>query len=362
MEGNPGDGKTSMLTDIAARETQELTMPASDIAGTGGSVLWISDEDAPATLRRNLAIGGAKLSKVLIYNKTADRRLVFPADAPKLEEMIAANHCTLTVVDPIASFLDGSANVEKVIRDALSPLTKVAERTRSAIVLVRHLRKGGGCSALYRGMGGIGLIAAARSGLLIGKEPGVALQTQQPQRIVAQFKSSLAAPAESLAFRLMPDAGGVRVEWSGSSNYTAEQLLTASGSGEATALSEACHVLYSLLGDGPLWVNHVKQLAGRSGVSARTLQRAKELLGVMSLRDGFGRGARYFWALPDGNELVSRLKEKDLGDLADALINGRPDSPEDPSANAGQNRRPPRGFRDILGEDDDDPSDWWKRQ
>ena len=47
---------------------------------------------------------------------------------------------------------------------------KVAEgqgRVGAAVLLVRHLTKGGGQQALYRGLGSIGIIATVRSGLLV---------------------------------------------------------------------------------------------------------------------------------------------------------------------------------------------------
>src|SRR5205085_9006085 len=131
-------------------ESQGMMMPGSDISGAGGGVLWISDEDAPATLRRNLEVSGAPLSKILIYDKRSSGRLVFPAGAELLEQTIINDRCSLTVIDPITAFLHGSTNAENVVRAALGPLTATAERTGSAIVLVRHLRKGGSGSALYR--------------------------------------------------------------------------------------------------------------------------------------------------------------------------------------------------------------------
>lgn len=39
LEANPGDGKTSLLIDIAARETQGLSMPGTSFNGTCGDVV-----------------------------------------------------------------------------------------------------------------------------------------------------------------------------------------------------------------------------------------------------------------------------------------------------------------------------------
>jgi hypothetical protein len=63
--------------------------------------------------------------------------------------------------------------------------------------VIRHLNKAAGGNALYRGGGSIGIVGAARSGLLIAKHP-----EDDGRRVLASIKSNLAAPAPSLVFSL----------------------------------------------------------------------------------------------------------------------------------------------------------------
>ncbi len=79
------------------------------------------------------------------------------------------------VVDPLTAYLGAEVNAHRDtdIRRALFPLGRLAEETGAAVLVVRHLNKGGSSNPLYRGGGSIGIIGAARSGLLVAKDrPG----------------------------------------------------------------------------------------------------------------------------------------------------------------------------------------------
>lgn len=100
----------------------------------------------------------------------------------------------------------------------------VGEKTRAAIVAVRHLNQSAGANALYRGGGSIGIIGAARCGLLLAADP-----EEPDRRILAATKGNLGKPPPSLASRLVDaaDTGVARVLWEGETRWTAGQLLRA---------------------------------------------------------------------------------------------------------------------------------------
>ncbi len=140
--------------------------------------------------------------------------------------------------------------------------------------------------------------------------------------MIAHFKSNLGPHARSLAFRPTNSGSGLRVDWLGTSNYTAGQLLAAGRSGDYSALWEAIWVLYSILGEGPVPANEAKALAQQAGITAPSQRRAKQLLSVRSQRTGFGPGSRFFWVLPPTGELVRRLRQQDLDQLMNQLLFG----------------------------------------
>jgi hypothetical protein len=175
----------------------------------------------------------------------------------------------------------------------------MAARTGAAVLIVRHMNKSGGASPLYRGGGSIGIIGAARAGLLAAPDPD-----DDSRRILAVTKSNLAAMPEALAYRLVTEEqyGVARVVWDGATGHKAADLLRLPGRDDedgAPARSEAEQVLAEILAEGPVPAKKVKAIASEAGVAERTLARAREALGVTTQREGFGPGARYVWALPE---------------------------------------------------------------
>jgi hypothetical protein len=73
----------------------------------------------------------------------------------------------------------------------------MAERTGAAVVLVRHLNKTPGGNVLYRGGGSIGIIGAARSGLVVGRHP-----RRRGPPCPGRQKNNLSLPPESLAYAI----------------------------------------------------------------------------------------------------------------------------------------------------------------
>ncbi len=140
--------------------------------------------------------------------------------------MIACIDAALVIFDPLAAYLRQrkNANLDQNLRHTLTELKATAERTGAAIVVVRHLNKSRGSNPLYRGHGGIGIIGAARSGLLLAADPD-----DPDRRVLAVSKGNLARPAPSLVFRLDDQSGSgvTRVIWEGETPWTATQLLQA---------------------------------------------------------------------------------------------------------------------------------------
>ena len=164
---------------------------------------------------------------------------------------------------------------------------------------VRHLNKASGGNALYRGGGSIGIVGAARSALLVAKDP-----QDDARRVVAAQKSNLSKPAPSLAFCLENATNGaVRVAWRGESPLGASELLAAPmDGGGRTAEVEAQGFLRELLDTGPVPTEEVFGEAKTARISEKTLRRAKDAMGVVSVRKGEpGKrgGGRWFWALPE---------------------------------------------------------------
>ena len=173
VDGDPGEGKSTLTLDIAARVSRGGPMPDRS-AGGSGTVLIMSAEDGVAdTIVPRLSAAGANLRRVHILTevrgvsddgKIVTRPVELPGDLPIVERIIREHRVVLVVIDPLMAYLSGTVNSfrDQDVRRALHPLAQLAETTGATFVVVRHLNKSAGGKAMYRGGGSIGIGGAAR--------------------------------------------------------------------------------------------------------------------------------------------------------------------------------------------------------
>lgn len=200
------------------------------------------------------------------------------------------------IIDPLVAFLSGriDSHRDQDVRRALHALSATADRTGVALLIIRHLNKAGGGSPLYRGGGSIGIIGAARAGLLVAPDP-----SDEKRRILAVSKSNLSEKAPSLAYRIVGDEQHdcARIVWEGHSDLRAEDLLNPP---RETKRDAAVEFLESALVAGPVPARELFERAEAEGISEKTLRRAKDELHVKSFRRGeeghIGSGA-WWWRI-----------------------------------------------------------------
>jgi hypothetical protein len=333
LDGDPGLGKSTLTADLAARISTGRRMPD----GTGGGqprgvVLQSHEDDRARTIRPRLDAAGADLDRVFTLDLRESGDISGPARiTPEglrlLRETIVANDVALVVFDPLTAYLpDGlDTNRDANVRRALSPLTRLAEETGCAILGLRHLRKSPSDNPLYRGGGSIAFTGAARAVYLMAADPD---EPGGSRRVFAPIKMNVARLPASLAFRLVVEgAGGFpRLLWEGPSHHTAASLSALPIPGRRdSARSRAAEVLGELLEDGPVPTTEVYRRAAEQGVSERTLDRARDELGVKSHKLG-GPGERSHWVLylPKDANIVRRAPTPQAGILREDLASFEP--------------------------------------
>jgi hypothetical protein len=301
LDGDPGLGKSTLTLDLAARLSRGAPMPDGTPGLFGGVVILTAEDGLADTIVPRLEAVGADRSRIVALEGVrlddSEHTPTLPDDLPALTEAIAYVRARLVVVDPLVAFLGAAVDSwkDQSIRRALYPLAQLADYTGAAVVAVRHLTKGEGGQALYRGGGSIGIIGAARAGLLVARDPDDA-----QRRVLAVTKSNLGPEPCSLAFRLEAGPNGAaRVAWEGTSPHGAGALLATPSDPETRSeLERADDLLRELLADGPLATRELEQAAEAEGISRRTLQRARGRLKTVRQRDGFGPGGRWLVSLP----------------------------------------------------------------
>ena len=308
LDGDPGLGKSTLAYDLAARITSGRALPTGEPSMRGGVIILSTEDGLGDTIRPRLEAAGADLTRCLAVQTlpgerggNTERVPTIPDDLPLLSEGARRVAARLLVIDPLMAHLGPTTNAYKDadVRRALAPLSRFAEEHALAVVVIRHLNKMSGGSPLYRGGGSIGLIGAARSGLLVGRDP-----MDESRLVLASVKSNLARKPDSLAFRVTSSAADADVpvvEWEGTCELGAADLLGSPSNGrERSATKEAEAWLETVLAESPFPAAKVYDLAEEAGIAKRTLKRAKRSLGVVAERVvGLGSGGYWVWSLPE---------------------------------------------------------------
>ncbi|HET6877725.1 MAG TPA: AAA family ATPase [Jatrophihabitans sp.] len=308
LDGDPSVGKSTTAVDCAARVSSGRAWP-DGAPNRSGAVLLLSAEDGLAdTIRPRLDAAGGDPRRVhalteIRYLDEEGRpktRPVTLADLEHIEAAVRRVRALLVVVDVMMAFLPSKVDShrDQDVRGVLSGLAAMAERTGSCVLLLRHLNKASGGSAMYRGGGSIGIIGAARVGLLAAHDP-----EDDTRRVLAGIKSNLAPLPDALAYQLVdsPEHGCARVEWLGVSQHSAGALLAGPrDEDERTTRDEAAEFIRCYLTDcgGEAPARDVLKAGHAAGFNERTLQDTrKRTSGLTTARRGFGKGAVWVWAI-----------------------------------------------------------------
>jgi len=227
VEGDPGDGKSIMTIDLAARWSTGAPMPdGTNGAGPWPVILVSAEDDKEDTIRPRLEAAGAKLSDVhlITHGITADQPFEFGSGLVRVEYLARTTGARAIFFDPLMAFIGGDTDThnDSSVRRALQPLKALAERTRAAVIAVRHLNKGGqGTKAIYRGGGSIAFTGAARATFLVTAD-----RNDPANKVFAAVKTNLARRPPSLAYRVESNAEDIPyIVWGGVVGVDAQGAL-----------------------------------------------------------------------------------------------------------------------------------------
>lgn len=307
LAGDPGLGKSTLTVALAANISTGKPWPVGNGPCPLGSVLILSAEDDPAdTLRPRLDAAGADSQRVHVL--TAVRRVTeegeqegsfsLRSDLAALESTLERlEDCRLVVIDPITAYLDGTDSHKNAdVRGLLAPLNALAQRTGAAFMLVSHLNKGAGGSALYRTTGSLAFVAAARAAFLVTRD-----RDNPVRRLMLPAKCNLSPDTTGLAYTMetVDTSAGSQpvIAWEPEPvTVTADEALAVEASEGRTEREEATAWLCDYLAAGPKTAREVQAAARDAGLTLATVRRAKDALGVRTTKTRFDGG--WEWALP----------------------------------------------------------------
>ena len=295
VQGDPGEGKTTMVLQIIAKLTKgEAVLPSgSDESALEEktmvlepvNVIYQTAEDGLGdTIKPRLLSAGADCSRVMVIDDNDQALTMMDA---RLEEAIIQTKARLVVLDPIQGFLGTDVDMHRAneIRPLMKRVAVLAEKYHCAIILIGHMNKNSNGKSSYRGLGSIDFQAAARSVLIVGR-----IKDEPEIRVVCHVKSSLPPEGKSIAFRLDKDTG---FEWIGEYDISADDLL--SGDNRGQKIHEAKEFLKEILVSGSVAQTKVAEEAESRGIKKKTLRNAKMELGIDSVK----RGNQWYWMLSE---------------------------------------------------------------
>lgn len=293
VEGDPGEGKTTLVLKLAAALSRGLPLPCDDDREREPiHIIYQTAEDGiDDTIKPRLEKAGADCSMIRVIDET-EKELSMTDD--RLEQAIVETGARMVILDPIQAYIGAKVDMHRAneIRPVLKHLGMIAEKYNCAIVLIGHMNKAAGSKSTYRGLGSIDIQATARSVLLVAR-----LRDKPNIRIMAHDKSSLAPTGDAIGFEMTEDSGMVCI---GPYDITIDELLSGNEGRGKKKLDIAESFIKEYFGSRKEIIsNDILQEATRRGIKRNTLLSAKKKLGIASGKGKTDDGISYWtWILP----------------------------------------------------------------
>jgi DNA repair protein RadA/Sms len=250
------------------------------------SFIFTTEDSAAVTVVPRLMALDADFKKIDISEKAF---ALNPEALRRLEADIAKCKTAFVVFDGFMTYVASAMDTYKApeVGRFMYELFDIAKRTNAAIVLLRHLKKGGDSNPKYRGLGSIAFFGSIRSGLQVeseqdnGKPPGIA--THHKHNLTGQ------APAQRYGW-----VDG-RFQWLGEAEPRVDKT-------PRTKLAEAQALIRELLGKGDAPAKEVHLAAETNGINEKMLERAKKGL-AESYQNEELPGSPWYWRLREGMPL-----------------------------------------------------------
>jgi hypothetical protein len=319
IAGAPDGGKSQIAANIAATISNGGAWPFGEGKAEQGAVIWLSAEDdtADTTVPRLIAAGANRRLifelKPIVRGETGTRTLNVVEDLGEIARVIEKIKETYgvpvraIVIDPISAYMGGRAQGDSWknsdVRHTMTPLLEFVARVGISTLGITHFKKGRDADVLNRVIDSIALPALSRATWLVAPEKD---EEGNPtgRRLFLVGKKNIGRPVSGLAYKIVEklidnNRGGTMpapcVEWAGVVVATADDALAEQTGNKAGKLEAAEDFLQLILADGPVSEREIRKRAGEKH-RWRTLQRAKEKLGIVSKKIDFDR--EWCWQLP----------------------------------------------------------------
>lgn len=316
LAGHGGEGKSTFsLADVAAGSRGELH---GRRWGRPVRSLIVATEDTASDQKLRLKAAGANLEHVRFFTVTDPRgeELHFNLELDLAELRSAAQHfgADLLVIDPLSSVTSGlDLNKAADMRNALDPLTMLARQLHVAVLVIHHFNKGGG-NASRKMTGSEAIRDIARSVIHFAHDK------ESDERVLTFDKGNYSTyEGRSFNFELdsapaIDDAGNQMIDEEGNletvpvarligeTDNSVERIINSLPQGQEDGDAQDCASWLREWAEsvgGVLEAAEVRKASESAGFSWSAAKRAKGKLRMTSDRDGFGKGSKVYWRIPE---------------------------------------------------------------
>ena len=314
LAGPPGQGKTTIAIACGSTVTIGGRWPDGSRCTVGNVLIWSGEDDPADTLLPRLIAAGADPSKVYFVTGSRIGGQALPFDpARDLVQLTAQaqsiGDVRLLIVDPVVSAVAGDSHKNTEVRRALQPLVDLGAYLNAAVLGISHFSKGTtGRDPTERVTGSVAFGAVARVVMVAAKvknEDG-----DEDRRVLARAKSNIGPDDGGFEYGLeqveaLPGISASRVLWGKAIDGTARELLTdpdEEGRSDETnsATDDAADALVRIIGLDTVPSRDVVAQLKSERFSEKVIRSARERIGVVVKRSGFGKDMMSYWKLPDG--------------------------------------------------------------
>lgn len=288
IQGDPGDGKSTMVMNLIAELSKGGTMPDGRAIGRPKRVIYQCSEDgASDTIKPRLIQYGADCNNVAFIDEEVYEGITL--DDERIHQAIATFMPSMVVIDPVQAYISSNSDLQVAARarKLIRKLAIWAEMFECAIVLIGHMNKHEGAKGIYRSIGSVDLVASARSVLQIERD------TKDPEiRIVKQIKNSLGPSNMQIRFEIRKDTGFCWIDTELNLKENKEQAI--SKISFTTKSEKAAYLIKTHLKSGKIASNEMYQILQREGISHSTAEKTKKEMGIVCKKDM----NCWYWSLP----------------------------------------------------------------
>jgi hypothetical protein len=323
--GAPGSGKTTLAMELVSRVTTGTDWPCGEGVAPKGSVLLIAPQSDPDTFVPRLKAAGTDLAHLhtirTVKEGTRSRRFNLDKDIAALDPVIAGiKDLHLIVIDAV-NVQSGRGRAGAREAGALfDALAELAQRNNVAVLAIAHPVGADYLSRKPISFGALPLTAVCAA-FLVETDPADA-----SRRLLLQVKNEVASDPGTLSFCITERRNPQRPSESAASVRFAPQKLALDAReftarqarGFNSAKAEAIEFLRGLFaGTTHHKVRAIEQEARAIGLlganqplsQCRALRDARMALGLLAMREGFGKDGAWVWVKPEAMEAQQEQDE-----------------------------------------------------